>query len=277
MAQAAEDRLEERVDLVELVRAFVQLVVHRLELFVGGLELLVHRLELLVRRLDLLVRRLELLVRRLKLLVRRLELLRRGLQFLVGGLERLLRPLDRVAQRPEPGHVVERDAGADRRPVHSDEGGHLHVEPVQLAADRPLDLADDHRVVLRLHGLDLRPQLDRPVRELEILERPPDVRGCEVEQLAGLRVREREHARAVDHDLRNRRRLERCVPQQRVLGHALRPRRALAGLHHLVQPLADARDRAPSRRRGASARPGRRGASASAASPSGRGTGSRPG
>ena len=79
-----EDRLEERVDVVELEGPLAELVVHRLELLVRRLELLVHRLELLVGRLELLVGRLELLVGRLQLLVGRLELLDRGLQLLVG-------------------------------------------------------------------------------------------------------------------------------------------------------------------------------------------------
>src|SRR5205823_3325135 len=47
---AAEDRLEERVRVVQLVGAVAELVVHRLELLVRRLELFVHRLELLVRR-----------------------------------------------------------------------------------------------------------------------------------------------------------------------------------------------------------------------------------
>src|SRR5207253_1289558 len=93
-----EYRLQECVDLVELVRPLVQFVVDRLELFVRRLELLVHRLELFVRRLELFVRRLELLVRRLQLLVGRLQLLHSRLELLVRRLDLALRLVKRLPE-----------------------------------------------------------------------------------------------------------------------------------------------------------------------------------
>src|SRR5215218_8063742 len=157
--EAPEDRLEEGVQAVVLVRPQPELVVDRLELLVRRLELLVHRLELLVRRLELLVRRLELLVRRLQLLVRRLQLLDRRLKLLLRGLELLVRLLYRVLQGPEACDVDEAHRHADGRAVASVQRRQLNVEVAGLAADRPLDVPDGARVRLLLEGVEVRAQI----------------------------------------------------------------------------------------------------------------------
>ena len=184
--EAREDRLEERRSTwLSSSRALAELVVDRLELLVRRLELLVHRLELLVRRLELLVRRLELLVRRLELLVRRLELLDRRLQLLVGGLELALRALERVLQ---PLVARRRRRTRSRRPTTASSWPRRAARPARRAprvSRRRVRHSTSRCATGAALGDDLvdqRAQLDRPVRELEVLERPADVALREPEQ-----------------------------------------------------------------------------------------------
>src|SRR5262249_241876 len=150
------------------------------------LELLVHRLQLLVRRLELLVRRLQLLVRRLELLVRRLQLLDRRLELLVRGLELTPCPLELLLEPPLPRHLA---APAPHPPdllARAVPRGDLDVEcPLVADARVPADVPARDTPLRGTNLVEERPQLERPVRDLEVLERPADVPQLEAEQTAG--------------------------------------------------------------------------------------------
>jgi hypothetical protein len=129
----------------------VQLVVDRAQLLVGRLQLLVHRLQLFVRRLQLLGGRLQLLVRALELLLERL----------------CLREVD------------EGDAGAAHIAALVEDRHGLHFQLDALARTcGPRRIADQHRVARRIRFVDRRPQVDRPIRHLQILQQPPEVDGA---------------------------------------------------------------------------------------------------
>ena len=166
------------LSVVDLVRALAQLVVGGLQFVVRRLQLLVHRLELLVGRLQLLVGRLQLLDRRLQFLVGRLELLVGRLQLLVGGLELAVGGLELVLQLPEARHVVEDDRrrrAGGRAPSTS--GTSWMSRTAARPAERvPLDVAQPRpsRGVSRT-SVEVRAQLDRPVGDLEIVERAAEV------------------------------------------------------------------------------------------------------
>ena len=250
----AEDRLEEGVEPVELAAALAQLVVDRLELLVGRLELLVHRLELLVGRLELLVGRLELLVGRLELLVGRLELLDRRLQLLVGGLELALgaaraRPAARRASVTSTKVTLAPSERRRRRRSGRDAGS---SSVARLAGDAPLrpsprlDRAGAPRAPASMRDA----QLDRPVGDLEVLQRPAEVaraRGRTVARAArwpAPACRSRSTTICATGPTSKRRRAGRAASLGPAAGarSARRPRR---------QPLARARPAAPCGRPGA--------------------------
>ena len=211
-AERGEDRLEEVVDPVEVAGPVAQLVVDRLELLVGRLELLVHRLELLVGRLELLVGGLELLVGRLQLLVGGLELVDRRLQLLVGELEVAPVGLELPPHGGVAADVLEHDADAVRRAAVRQQRRHRHLEHalVALARREPL-LAERHAAALAHRLVDRPAQLARLLRELELVQRAPDLLGPDAEQRARRQVGERQRAAARHDELRVRPDLERRV------------------------------------------------------------------
>ncbi len=117
-------------------------------------------------------------------------------------------------QLPVPRDVVEDHGRADPGRVGRGERDHLHVEPQQLGG-RPLPahVAHPHRAALGGRLLDGGPQLDGPVRHLEVLERPADVARAEAEEPVGAPVGRHERAVGPQHGLRRRRRVQRLVPQ----------------------------------------------------------------
>ncbi len=135
-AQAAEDRVEMGVDVAQLVRSLLELVVHRPQLLVGGLELLVHRLQLLVGRLQLLVGGLQLLDGGLELLVGGLQLLVGRLQLLGGGLQLLGGPFELPAELVLDRHVGKGDADPEQRAAALDQR-HAPGCPARAARRRP--------------------------------------------------------------------------------------------------------------------------------------------
>src|SRR5262245_7556981 len=115
------------------------------------------------------------------------------------------------------------------------EGADLDVVRARVAPSHPFDVAEADGVVRRVRLLDHGPQLDGPVRELEVLERAPEVALAEAEQRAGLHVRRREVAGRVDDELRDRRRLETRLTDS--LGLRKRDNGRALALDHLPQLL----------------------------------------
>src|SRR3954447_382440 len=236
-AEADEDGLQRRVDVVELHAALAQLVVHRLELLVGRLELLVHRLELLVGRLELLVGGLELLVGRLELLVGGLELLHRRLKLLVGLLELSSAAFDLGLQPVGFGDVDESDGRAQvflPRPYQRSEPD--VEDPVLALVRAPRHVADADRMAALGHVIEMRAQLDRPVGQLQVLDRLADVADAQPEEPARIGVRSGQEAlRVEDH-------LGAGGPVIGLLAQGVAPRgRARPGLAEHPQALARVR------------------------------------
>src|SRR5205807_6157088 len=80
------------------------------------------------------------------------------------------------------------------------ERGDLDVEVTRLLCGPPRDVAQRHRMPLHVRLLDPRAQLDRAERDLEVLDRPPEVALRQAELHARLQVREREISVTVDRD-----------------------------------------------------------------------------
>ena len=206
--QRDEDRFHEAVELVDLITANAHFLVHRVQLVVRRLELLVHRLELFIRGLQLLVRRLELLDRGLQLLVRGLQLFARGLRLLVRLVELLARLGEQLVELALLRDVDEVDAHAER-PLAGVERHDLDVGAARRVVDVPGDVGEPHPVPIHVRLGDRRPELDRPVRDLQVLQQRRRASFCQPERRSCPLVRGDDIAVRIDEDCRYRRRVER--------------------------------------------------------------------
>ena len=129
----------------------------------------------------------------------------------------MLRLGQRLLEAVIPRDVAEEDPATNRLSRPGDERDDLDVHVAQLVADLPLDVAEHDRVLLDIRLLDAGPQLHRPERDLEVLDRPPEVVRREAEVHACLLVGKRKLPVLVDHDLRKRRGLEARLAHQRLV------------------------------------------------------------
>ncbi len=177
-------------------------------------------MELLVGGFQLLDGGLQFLVGRLELLVGRLELLGSSFQLLLGALEL---PVDAVVSAD----VGKRDAGPQRRHSLVQQGNDLDVEILDLAVRRPpFDIVRLHRPAVSVCLVDHRTEVERTVRNLEILQRPADVGGDHAEGRARPPVDRDDESPRVDHDVGDRQRVGHEFADARVAHH-------LAGRFHV--------------------------------------------
>src|SRR6185312_6932809 len=108
------------------------------------------------------------------------------------ALELPLRTLELVAEPSGARDVVEHDAHPEQLAARRLQGRELGVELMFRSVDPELDVALEERPALADRLVDPGPELERPVRDLEILQRAADVRRRKVEESARLRVGERE-------------------------------------------------------------------------------------
>ena len=124
--------------------------------------------------------------------------------------------LDREAG--QLGDVGEGDRGARLRLVAVEERGDFDFED-PLSPSSPHSTRSVTTGSPQLEGLVERPaQLQRPVGDLEVLQRPADVGGAEREQFAGPVVGVDEEALAVDDEARDRADQRRRLAQVGVAG-----------------------------------------------------------